>query len=227
MAKEFNLFEQEIETIAVDTTALPRSKPEQPTLPGILENIQAAQRAQQQEKFIRQHAKRIIEALLFASSDPLPFNKIREIVDSFQPLKPRLLRDLINELQQDYLSQQRAFRLEEIAEGFLLRTCEEYSTFLDLLYRNKRTEKLSQASAEVLAIIAYRQPITRPQIEAIRGVDCSGIIQNLLERQLIEPTGRLEAPGRPTLYETTKDFLQHFGLRSAQDLSKNSNPENI
>lgn len=218
MAKEFNLFDAQIESTALDNPPTPRSKPEQQTLPGILENIQAAQRAQQQEKFIRQQAKRIIEALLFASSDPLPFNKIREIIDSFQPLKPRLLRDLINELQQEYLSQQRAFRLEEIAEGFLLRTCEEYSVFLDLLHRNKRTEKVSQASAEVLAIIAYRQPITRPQVEAIRGVDCSGIIQNLLERQLIEPAGRLEAPGRPTLYGTTKDFLQHFGLKSAQDL---------
>lgn len=226
MVKEFNLFDEQIETVAVDAPP-PSRKPTQPTLPGILENIQAAQRAQQQEKFIRQQAKRIIEALLFASSDPLPFNKIREIIDSFQPLKPRLLRDLINELQQEYLSQQRAFRLEEIAEGFLLRTCEEYSVFLDLLYRNKRTEKVSQASAEVLAIIAYRQPITRPQIEAIRGVDCSGIIQNLLERQLIEPSGRLEAPGRPTLYTTTKDFLQHFGLRSTQDLSNKSHPQTI
>ena len=100
-----------------------------------------------------------------------------------------------------------------------MRTCEEYSPFVDLIHRNKRTEKLSQASAEVLAIIAYRQPITRPQIEAIRGVDSSGILQNLLERQLIEPTGKLEAPGRPTLYGTTKDFLQHFGLRSAEELA--------
>ena len=224
MAKEYNLFEQNNTFVSDQISSSEYSRSEQPTLPGILENIQAAQRAQQQEKFIRQQAKRIIEALLFASSDPLPFVKIREIVDSFQPLKPRLLRDLINELQQEYLSQQRAFRLEEIAEGFLLRTCEEYSPFLDLLYRNKRTEKLSQASAEVLAIIAYRQPITRPQIEAIRGVDCSGIIQNLLERQLIEPSGRLEAPGRPTLYATTKDFLQHFGLRSAEELSKNTTP---
>lgn len=205
MAKEINLFEKE-----------------QPTLPGILENIQAAQRAQQQEKFLRQHAKRIIEALLFASCDPLPFTKIREIVDTFQPLKPRLLRDLIIELQQEYLSQQRAFRIEEIADGFLLRTCEEYSQFIDMIYRNKRTEKLSQASAEVLAIIAYRQPITRPQIEAIRGVDCSGIVQNLLERQLIEAMGKLEAPGRPTLYGTTKDFLKHFGLRDAQELQTDS-----
>ncbi len=247
MAKEINLFDQEIETVVstslpiAEPVSLPTTEPvvaqpatsviqatsflppvkpraEQQSLPGILENIQAAQRAHQQEKFIRQHAKRIIEALLFASSDPLPFTKIREIVDTFQPLKPRLVRDLIIELQQEYLSQQRAFRLEEIAQGFLLRTCEEYSPFIDSLYRNKRTEKLSQASAEVLAIIAYRQPVTRPQIEAIRGVDSSGIMQNLLERQLIEPVGRLEAPGRPTLYGITKDFLAHFGLRDLQEL---------
>ena len=216
MAKEINLFDQEIEMVSAEAPVRPQQ--EQTVLPGILENIHAAQRAQQQEKFVRQHAKRIIEALLFACSDPLSFTKIREVVDTFEPLKPRILRDLIIELQQEYLSQQRSYRIEEIADGFLLRTCEEYSPFIDLLYRNKRSEKLSQASAEVLAIIAYKQPITRPQIEAIRGVDCSGIIQNLLERQLIEPTGRLEAPGRPTLYGTTKDFLQHFGLRDTQEL---------
>lgn len=220
MAKEINLFDREIETAEEEAPAATNSSQDQPSLPGILENIQSAQRVQQQEKFVRQHAKRIIEALLFASGDPLSFTKIREVVDTFQPLKPRLLRDLIIELQQEYLSQQRAFRIEEIADGFLLRTCEEYSQFIDLLFRNKRLEKLSQASAEVLAIIAYRQPITRPQIDAIRGVDCSGIIQNLLERQLIEPTGRLEAPGRPTLFSTTKDFLQHFGLRDMQELKK-------
>jgi segregation and condensation protein B len=220
MAKEYNLFDQEEIKTIIKEAPFTRKKNEQPSLPGIFENIQKAERAHQQEKFVRQHAKRIIEALLFSCSDPLPFNKIREIVDSFQSLKPRLLRDLLIELQQDYLSQQRAFRLEEIAEGFLLRTCEEYGPFLDLLYRNKRTEKLSQASAEVLAIVAYKQPITRPQIEAIRGVDCSGIIQNLLERQLIAPSGKLEAPGRPTLYETTNDFLKHFGLRNTQELAK-------
>lgn len=214
MAKEINLFDQEIETAPKPL----HIHAEQPTLPGILENIYIAQRTQQQEKFVRQHAKRIIEALLFASHDPISFEKIREIVDTFHPLKPRVLRDLMSELQQEYLSQQHAFRLEEIAQGFLLRSCEEYSPFIELLHLNKRTEKLSQASAEVLAIIAYRHPITRPQIEAIRGVDCSGILQNLLERQLVEPVGKSEAPGRPTLYGITKDFLKHFGLRTLQEL---------
>ena len=221
MSNEINLFEKDLEASEQKKTNLFKKNKitEQLTLPGILENIQAEQRAKQQERFIRQRGKQIIEALLFSHSDPLSFNKIKEIVDSFQVFKPRVVKDLIMELQQEYLSQQRAFRIEEIGEGFLLRTCEEYSPFIDILKNNKRSEKLSHASAEVLAIIAYKQPITRPQVEAIRGVDCSGIIYNLLERQLIESTGKLEAPGRPSLYGTTKDFLQHFGLRNTEELS--------
>ncbi len=215
--KEINLFDLEIANEAVPNKAT-KLIAEQPSLPGIAENQESAKRELQQDKFMKQHAKKIIEAVLFASDQPLSFNKIREIVDTFQQLKPSQLRNLILELQQDYLSQQRAFRLEEIAEGFLIRTCEEYAPFIDTLFHNKRTEKLSQASAEVLAIIAYKHPITRPQIEAIRGVDCSGVMQNLLERQLIEAIGKLEAPGRPTLYGITKHFLEHYGLRNLQDL---------
>ena len=181
-------------------------------------NLYEFENAQRKEKWVHQHIKHIIEALLFSSGDPISFSKIREIVDTFEPLKPKILRGIIDELQQEYLSQQRSFRLEEIAQGFLLRTCQEYSPYIELLVRNKRTEKLSQAAAEVLAIIAYKQPITRPQIEAIRGVDCSGIVQNLLERQLVEPVGKLEAPGRPTLYGITNDFLKHFGLRDLEQL---------
>lgn len=168
----------------------------------------------------RSYLKRLIEALLFSSTEPLPFQKIREVTDIYKPVRPRTLRELIEELQQEYLSSQRGFRLEEIANGYLLRSSEEFHPYIDQLYRNKRTEKLTQASAEVLAIIAYRQPITRPQIEAIRGVDSSGIVQNLLERQLIEPVGKLEAPGRPTLYGITKDFLKYFGLKDLSELPK-------
>lgn len=168
----------------------------------------------------RVQIKRMIEALLFSSNEPIPFVKIREIADTIQPLRPAVLKQLIEDLQQEYVTQQRAFRLEEIGQGYLLRSCEEFSPYIDQLYRNKRTEKLSQASVEVLAIIAYKQPITRPQIEAIRGVDSTGTIQNLLERQLIEPVGKLEAPGRPTLFGITKDFLKHYGLKDLNDLPK-------
>ena len=123
MAKEINLFDTDIETAEAPHKVKNPSGQDtlhQPSFPGILENIETARRQHQQEKFIRQHARRIIEALLFASSDPVPFNKFREVVDTFQPLKPRIIRDLIVELQTEYVSQQRAFRIEEIADGFLL-----------------------------------------------------------------------------------------------------------
>lgn len=167
---------------------------------------------------LQHHIKRVIESLLFASPDPLPLHKIREVTNTILPLRPRQLGHILDELKQEYLAQQRAFQLEEIAQGYVLRTYEEYAPYLELFYRQKRHEKISTASTEVLAIVAYRQPITRPQIDAIRGVDSSGSLMQLLERQLIEPLGKLEAPGRPTLYGTTREFLKHFGLKDLTEL---------
>lgn len=164
------------------------------------------------------HIKRVLEALLFASSEPLNLLKIREIITQVHPIKPKQIKRLLEELKQDYLSQQRAYSLQEIAQGYVLRTHIEYAPYLELLFRQKRGEKLSPASTEVLAIIAYRQPITRPQIDAIRGVDSSGVIAQLLERGLIEYQGKLEAPGKPSLYGTTKNFLKHFGLKDLTEL---------
>lgn len=235
MVKELNFFEQEMETTtvketeaAVDsasqtpqakvrTTHIPKKTYYQASLPGISIS-ELIPEQQQPEKASRTRLKRIIEALLFVSHEPIPFAKIREVLDSVELLKPRQIQDLLQELAEEYILQQRSFRLEEIAQGYILRTCKEYGPYIDLLFRNKRTEKLSPAAAEVLAIIAYRQPITRPQIEAIRGVDSSGVIQSLLERQLIEPVGKMEAPGRPTLYGITTYFLKHFGLRDLNEL---------
>lgn len=240
MSKELNFFQSEIETTTVDQsqekpievpqekllplpeeiqeiTALENADLEKP-IDSSEENLETADWSQVSQQ-LQQHLKRVIEALLFASSDPLPLPKIREITDTILPLRPRQLRQILEELKQEYLSQQRAFQLEEIAQGYVLRSHEEYAPYLDLLHRQKRAEKLSHASTEVLAIIAYRQPITRPQIDAIRGVDSSGSVMQLLERQLIEPVGKLEAPGRPTLYGTTKEFLKHFGLKDLNELN--------
>jgi segregation and condensation protein B len=166
----------------------------------------------------RLKVKQVIESLLFASSEPIPLNKIREITDEIYSFKPKVLFEIIHELQAEYDFQQRAFCLEEIAQGFILRTRMEFGSFIEQLYRNRRTEKLSQAATEVLAIIAYRQPVTRPQIDAIRGVDSSAVLAALIERQLVESVGKLEAPGRPTLYGITKDFLKHYGLRDLTEL---------
>lgn len=214
MAKEINFFESELETI-------PYAEHEQQKkaeLKEVLERIQQAEEQTAAEKNARTHVKGIIEALLFACNEPIAFDKIREITDTAHPFKPKVIKDLLQELADEYVMQRKSFRIEEIAQGYLLRTCEEFSPYIDILYRNKRGERLSHPAAEVLAIIAYKQPITRPQIDAIRGVDSSGTIYSLLERQLIEPVGKLEAPGRPTLYGITKDFLKHFGLRDIAEL---------
>lgn len=207
--KEWNFFK---ETQVSENSPQPASITEELSHENLEEGLEKI------EEHLRQHVKRVIEALLFASCDPLPLSKIRNISDTIIPLKPRFLKEILQELQQEYIAGQRAFKIEEIAQGYLIRTYEDYAPYVELLYRQKRSEKLSQAAMEVLAIIAYKQPITRPQIDAIRGVDSSGSLMQLLERNLVESTGRLDAPGRPALYETTKEFLRHFGLKDAKEL---------
>lgn len=200
MSNEINLFQTEVEVAEPSEIAE--------------ENVVFEQIDEQ----IRRHIKRVTEALLFSSAEPLPLQKIREVIQTFCALAPRHLRQILEELQQEYIAQQRSYKLEEIAQGYVLRTHEEYASYIEILHRHRRNDKLSQAATEVLAIIAYRQPITRPQIDAIRGVDSSGTLMQLLERQLVEAQGKLEAPGRPTLYGTTKEFLKHFGLKDLSNL---------
>lgn len=208
MAKEINLLDLQI--------PVKRAVEHQLTLPNLLEResepVRSAERGQKNQ------VKKVIEALLFASNEPLSFQRLREIIETKLPLKPKLLRDALEDLREDYIDQQRAFLLEENSLGFILKTREEYSGYVEQLFRNKRGGKLSQAAIEVMAIIAYKQPITKPQIDAIRGVDCSGTMQNLLERELVQHVGKLDAPGRPTLFGTTTHFLSHFGLKSLDEL---------
>jgi len=166
----------------------------------------------------REHVKRVVEALLFATNAPLPLKKIKEITDPIHPYKPQELALLIEELKENYARQERAFNLEEIGGGYILRTTESYREYVDQLYRDKKVERLSQAALEVLSIVAFKQPITKPQIEAIRGVDSSGILQNLIDRQLVHIVGQLEVPGRPNLYGVTDQFLHHFGLNNLDQL---------
>lgn len=220
MSKEFNFFESEREAVILDSSSQekPISSFDTPS-DATAENVETVDLSQIDQQ-LQQHLKRVVEALLFASPDPLPFTKIREVTDTILPLRPVQLRQILNELKQDYITHQRAFQLEEIAQGYVLRTHEEYAPYLNLLHRQRRSEKLSHASTEVLAIIAYRQPITRPQIDAIRGVDSSGSLMQLLERQLIESMGKLDTPGRPTLYGTTREFLKHFGFKDLNEFKK-------
>lgn len=160
-----------------------------------------------------ENPKKIIEALLFSSSQPLSLEKI----GSAYPIKPLILIQIIETLNREYQEQDRPYRIEQIADGFMLQTDKQFSPYIEKFYEKRRDEPLSKASLEVLAIILHKQPITRTQIEAIRGIDSSSLVQHLLEKGLIEPSGKLDAPGKPTLWCTTQVFLTHFGLKSIEE----------
>lgn len=165
-----------------------------------------------------QEIKRIIEALLFATGDALSLEKIRDVIHTSYPVRCKEIQQLIEQLASEYRLQKRAFQIDSIAGGYLLRTDPDMRPYIEQLFQDRRGEKLSQAAAEVLAIIAYRGPITRREIEKLRGVDCSGTMASLTERGLIEGVGRKEAPGRPVQYGVTQQFLQHFGISSTGEL---------
>jgi segregation and condensation protein B len=162
-------------------------------------------------------ARRKVEAVLFAADEPLSVARIRELLGG---LDARQIRRLVESLRQDYERQGRAFTIEEIAEGYQMLTRAEYATLIKDLYGTRSSRHLSAAALETLAIIAYKQPVKRTDIENIRGVDTSGVLRTLLERKLIKIAGRDEGLGRPILYGTTKKFLEFFGLRNLGDLPK-------
>ena len=207
-----------LKTLKEELTSSEAPKKDKERLLDLLDVIEEKQKEEELEREAYLQAKKIIEALFFAANDPISLVKIREIVDTVHPLKPRVLKKIVLEIQESYLKNKCVFRLEEIGGGYILRSNEEFSPYIDLLYKNRRTEKLSTPATEVLAIVAYRQPITRSQIDKIRGVDCSGTVYSLLERELIEVRGRLDAPGRPRLYKTSEKFLQYYGISDLSSL---------
>ncbi len=159
--------------------------------------------------------KRILEALLFASGKPLMMNEIRKILTS---ASVKEVEAWIQELKEEYAREGRSFELIEIAGGYEIVTRKEYANWLARLELQKRIRQASRSALETLAILAYKQPVTRAEVEEIRGVDISGVLTTLLERGFVKITGKKEVPGRPFLYGTTEKFLEHFGLKSVQDL---------
>lgn len=158
--------------------------------------------------------RRIIEALVLSSPEPISADKLAEIIPY---CKPGQAKDLINELNTEYAEQDRAFEIWEVAGGFQIRTRAEFSGYLQKLQK-ERALRLSPAALETLAIIAYRQPTTRAEIEEVRGVDVGATVRSLLERHLIRIAGQREVPGRPMLYGTTRRFLEVFGIENLKDL---------
>lgn len=158
--------------------------------------------------------KNIIESLLFASDEPLTLDRLKQIITDAGSQE---LRGLLEELKADYDERQGGFYLNEVAGGYQIRTRPQYKEWIKRLLQ-PRPQRLSKAALETLAIIAYKQPIIRSDIEHIRGVDCGGVLRMLLERQFIRVLGRKEIPGRPLIYATTKRFLEVFDLKDLKDL---------
>lgn len=172
----------------------------------------------------------VIEALIFASEEPISGDKIRTIiVDSEEPIEisEETVADFVDKLNERYDENGLSFRIEELAGGYTFVTQSKYHYWLSVFQHENAYRKLSQSAIESLAIVAYRQPITKPEVDQIRGVDSGYIIRQLMEKALIEVSGRADSPGKPLLYKTTKHFLKHFGLNSVQDLPKPREIEEI
>lgn len=162
----------------------------------------------------REQQRRIVEALILASSEPIPPARIAAILPRCNPSQ---VRSLVDELNAEYAVARRAFEIWEVAGGYQLRTLSEFAPYLKQL-QTTRPLRLSLASLETLAVVAYRQPVTRAEIEQIRGVDTGAVLRGLLDRQLLRIAGHREVPGRPIVYATSRRFLEVFGLAKLGDL---------
>jgi segregation and condensation protein B len=171
----------------------------------------------------------VIEALVFGAQKPLSTKEIADLLkraseaadfssNDFGNVRASEVAAALEQLKLEYVQHQRAFQLIEKAEGWQLATDPSYAGWVRELHPEPRTARLTAPALETLAIIAYRQPIARADVEAVRGVNIDSVLQTILERGLVKISGRAEIPGRPLLYETTQFFLDHFGLRSLDEL---------
>ena len=159
----------------------------------------------------------VLEALIFSSDDPLSPQRIREIISVFTPREIGWAVEVLNEV---YQKTGRSFIIKKVAGGYQMFTLPEFSGYVEQLYQDVKKSRLTQKALETLAIIAYKQPITKHDIEEIRGVSVDGVLRTLLDRNLITIAGRAQSPGSPFLYKTTKKFLDYFGLNALSDLPK-------
>ncbi len=173
-----------------------------------------------------ENKRQIIEALIFASDEPLTVKQIQTIMGSSEytglrfRIKEEEMLETIRSINEEYAQTNRPFRIIHIAGGYQCATQPEFADWLGRMIKEKSKRKLSQSVLESLSVIAYKQPVTKSELEAIRGVNADYAIHKLLERGLITIVGRAATPGRPLLYGTTNDFLKHFGINDLADLPK-------
>ena len=172
---------------------------------------------------------RVVEALLFSAQKPLSIHELAAAVkgagaedelspNEFERATEAEIAAAIEQLKIEYVQEHRAFQIIEKAEGWQLATDPAFAPWVRQLFPAPKPARLTAPALETLSIIAYRQPITRADVEAVRGVNIDGVLQTLMERGLVKIAGRAEIPGRPLLYETTQFFLDHFGLRTLDEL---------
>lgn len=159
----------------------------------------------------------IIEALIFASDVPLPSRKIKDILEG---IGEREIKKSITRISEKYKETKSPLDMVEVAGGYQIVTRSVYSSWIRKLYISRTRNRLTQRALETLAIIAYKQPITKTEVESIRGVNSDTVVRTLIERKLITVTGREKAPGNPLVYGTTRYFLEYFGLNDISDLPK-------
>ncbi|APG25526.1 SMC-Scp complex subunit ScpB [Syntrophotalea acetylenica] len=155
----------------------------------------------------------VLEALLFTAPGPVRIEQLALAIE----VEPRMVAKALDELREEYRRARRGFVLAELADGYQLRSRPEHAEYIRRL-QVSRPARISRAALETLAIIAYRQPATRADIEYLRGVDSGGVIKSLLDKRLVRIAGKKDMPGRPLLYGTSREFLEFFGLRSLEDL---------
>lgn len=185
-----------------------------------LEDLTGAQRFQidslrEEDLQDPKKAKLVVEALIFASSKPLTPAEIRKVT---KVLTVGQIEKIVAELREDYQTTERCFELLEIAGGYELSTKREFAPWILKIELQRKARQATQSALETLAILAYKQPLTRAEIEALRGVDTSGVLNTLMEKNFIKIVGKKEVPGRPFMYGTTEKFLEHFGLKALVDL---------
>lgn len=164
-----------------------------------------------------QYIKGAVETLLFVSDKPVSIEQFKDVLEG---VDVKVIRQAIAEIKNDYEHRQSGMVIVEIAGGYQMLSSPQHAGSVRAFYRTQKKEKLSKPALETLAIIAYKQPVTRVEVEMIRGVNSDGVVNHLLEKNLIKITGRKDVPGKPYVYGTTKEFLEYFGLRSLVDLPK-------
>jgi len=165
------------------------------------------------------NVKAVIEALLFSSERPLTLEQIKKVLD----LDTSEIKRQVEGLRVEFETASRGIRITEVAGGFQMITSPAFATFLKKLYKQRRVERLSKPALETLAMIAYKQPVTKSEVANLRNVNCDGVIKSLLDKELIRIAGRKKTPGRPHVFGTTRQFLEYFGLKSLEELPKIEN----